>query len=160
MVVPLKDSVHQLVRYTDRLTLVAATADHLRAELADPEQLATLLQAQIPPGWPPGEYDADAQKVFLHSLIDGGDGSVGWYGWYALCREATYGSSMLIGTGGFLGPPDRDGQIELGYSVHPHWQNRGYATELVGELLSFAFGDTRVTSRLLASIASGRPSRL
>ena len=138
--------MREMIRHTERLTLVAATADHLRAEIACAENLAILLGAHIPPGWPPGEYDADAQRVFLHSLAIGGDSCVGWYGWYAMCGDDGHGSPTLIGTGGFLGPPDHDGHVELGYSVHPHWQNRGYATELVRELLSFAFGDKRVTN--------------
>jgi hypothetical protein len=41
---------------TDRLELVATTFDHIRAEMEAPERLESLLNAQVEPSWPPGEY--------------------------------------------------------------------------------------------------------
>ena len=57
--------VTRLERTTERLLLVASTLDHLRAELASPAKLASLLNVEVPSDWPPGEYDRSAQEFFL-----------------------------------------------------------------------------------------------
>ena len=49
---------------TNRLDLTAATFDHIRAETESSERLAQLLETRVEPGWPPGEYDRDAQDFF------------------------------------------------------------------------------------------------
>ena len=138
-----------LRRFTNRLVLVAATVDHLRAELVSPEQLGILLKAKVPQGWPLGEYDEGAQRFFLERLTLGGSDVVGWYGWYALLHGGSQDAGPLIGSGGFLGPPNDAGEIEIGYSVHEDWRGHGYATEMVAELVRYAFEDARVR-RLIA----------
>ena len=137
-------SMLEIKRFTTRLVLVAATVDHLRAELVSPEQLGILLGTQVPQGWPPGEYDEGAQRYFLERLSQGGADVVGWYGWYVLLRRGSHEVGPLIASGGFLGPPNETREVEIGYSVHQDWQGNGYATELVGELVKYAFEDTRV----------------
>ncbi len=122
-----------------RLTLIAATLAHLDAELAGgPDALGALLGAAVPASWPPGEYDRNALEFFHERLTSGGPAVVGWYGWYALTHAGTP-SAVLVGAGGFFGPPDEAGMVELGYSVAPEHQRQGYATELVGCLVTHAW---------------------
>lgn len=128
----------------NRIELIAATFDHVCAELEAPERLAGLLNVQVEPGWPPGEYDQDAQKFFRDSLKEGGVSVVGWYGWYTVLRGSSSKPSVLIGAGGYIGPPGEDGIVEIGFSIMPEWQGLGYATEMVGMLIKNAFTDIRV----------------
>ena len=107
--------------FTNRLELVAANLDHVCAELEAPELLAALLNAQVEPGWPPGEYDRDAQMYFRDRLGENGSSVVGWYGWYAVRREKSDQPSVLIGAGGFIGPPDEEGEVEIGFSMYRFW---------------------------------------
>lgn len=124
---------------SDRLTLVASTATHLRTELEAPERLALLLDAAVSPEWPSGEYDRDAMEFFLSRFKEGGESAEGWYGWYALGSGGDFSRRTLIGAGGYFGPPAADGTVEVGYSVLPEWQRRGYASEIVGLLARHAF---------------------
>ena len=55
----------------------------------------------------------------------------------------------LVGWGGFKGPPDGDGAVEIGYAVAPSWQGRGIATVAVNELLREAWS-AREIRRVLA----------
>ena len=126
---------------TPRLTLIPATVAHARAELADRAAFARLLGAAVPDAWPP-ESAADALPLFLEWLEAAPD-RVGWFGWYALTR-ADLGAPVLVAGGGFLGPP-AGGAMQLGYSVLPEFQRQGYATEMVGELLGWAFSQPGVT---------------
>ncbi|MCD4846876.1 MAG: GNAT family N-acetyltransferase [Candidatus Aegiribacteria sp.] len=129
---------------TNRLELIAATLDHVCAELEAPERLASLLNAQVEPGWPPGEYDRDAQEFFRDRLKEGGVAVIGWYGWYAVRCGSPYQPSVLVGAGGYFGPPSEEGEVEIGFSVMPAWQGLGYATEIAETLIENAFTDIQV----------------
>jgi RimJ/RimL family protein N-acetyltransferase len=131
-------------RTTPRLDLVAATLDHVAAELESPDRLADLLDAEVEAGWPPGEYDRDAQVFFRDALAEGGDAAVGWFGWYAVRRGTPDRRAVVVGAGGFLGPPDDDGEVEIGFSVVSSWQGRGYAGEMAEALVGVALADRRV----------------
>ena len=51
----------------------------------------------------------------------------------------------MVGAGGYFGPPGDDGCVEIGYSVLPEWQRRGYASEIVDALVTRAFSVPDVT---------------
>lgn len=129
---------------TDRLELTAATLDHIHAEMESSEHLARLLRTQVEPGWPPGDYDRDAQEFFGCRLKEGGTSVVGWYVWYAVRREEENQPSILVGAGGYLGPPNEGGEVEIGFSMMPSVRGYGYATEMTRALVSNAFCDIRV----------------
>lgn len=126
---------------TDRLTLVPATLALARAELSDRGEFACLLGALVPGNWPP-ESAADALPMFL-SWLEASPDRVGWFGWYALASSGDAGPPTLVGGGGFLGPP-HDGAVQIGYSLLPEFQRRGYATEMVVGLVRWAFGQPGV----------------
>ncbi|WP_223271722.1 GNAT family N-acetyltransferase [Colwellia hornerae] len=99
--------------------------------------LAEKLNASVSSDWPSGEYDRDAMEFFLSCFEKGGELAEGWYGWYAI-NITVSGERTLVGSGGYFGPPDSNGIVEIGYSVLPSWQCRGYATEIVNMLISHA----------------------
>lgn len=133
---------------TSRLELVASDIQLLEAELESHQKLASMLNAQITNGWPPGEYDTFAIRYFRDCLYSNPE-VIGWYGWYALLRSAEDGQYILVGAGGFFGPPDEGGVLEIGYSVVPMYERCGIATEMVGALVRYAFMNNRV-KRIIA----------
>ena len=133
---------------TPRLDLVPATVELLDAELEAASSLASFLDAWVPDGWPPGEYDRRAIEFFRARLAEDPE-AVGWYGWYALLRAGHGHPRTLVGNGGFCGPPSPNGLLEIGYSVVPAFEGRGFATELVRALVSHAF-KTPGVSRVIA----------
>ena len=50
----------------------------------------------------------------------------------------------VVGSCGFMGPPDADGMVELAYGIDPSRRGRGYATEAAAALTEFALADARV----------------
>jgi [ribosomal protein S5]-alanine N-acetyltransferase len=50
----------------------------------------------------------------------------------------------VVGHGGFHGPPDENGMVEVAYSVDPAFRRRGYATAMLDELLRRTAADDRV----------------
>lgn len=63
---------------------------------------------------------------------------------------------VVVGHGGFHGPPDADGIVEVAYSVDPLHRRRGYAKAMLRALLERADADPSVT----AVRASIRPDNL
>jgi RimJ/RimL family protein N-acetyltransferase len=53
-------------------------------------------------------------------------------------------SSQVVGHGGFHGPPDGDGVVEVAYSVDPAFRRRGYAREILRRLLERVDADPAV----------------
>jgi RimJ/RimL family protein N-acetyltransferase len=53
---------------------------------------------------------------------------------------------VVVGHGGFHGPPDADGVVEVAYSVDPAYRRRGYARAILKGLLERADADPRVTA--------------
>lgn len=128
----------ELVVRTPRLDLVAATLAHIDAELQDHAALERLLGARVPDDWPPGEYDRAAQEFFRSTLFSGGPSHVGWLTWYAITRDQDGRRQTLVAGAGFLGPPS-NGAVEIGYSVVQAARGQGYAEEIVGALVDYAF---------------------
>jgi len=141
---------------TERLDVVCATLEHLSAELHAPEHLAGLLGAEVPMGWPPGQYDRDALEYFHGRLLEDGETNPGWYSWYAMTKTQP---ATVIAAGGYIGPPNAAGEVEIGFSVMPQWRRQGYAAELARALTARASADPRVRTIVAHAAPSNTGSR-
>ena len=144
---------------TARMRLVPSTPALVRAEIHDHAELARLLGARVPEGWPPGEA-ADALPWFLERLEEGGAEASGWYGYYGVVVdvEAEADAPVLVGGGGTVGPPDA-GAVEIGYSVMPEFHHRGYATEMMAAVIDRVSSDPRVQRITAETVADNAPSQ-
>jgi RimJ/RimL family protein N-acetyltransferase len=120
---------------TPRLELIPATLEIVAADLHRRDELPRLLRAHIAPGWPPPLFDVRAMKFLKQSLIDEPNPG-GWTAWYWILRS----SRLLVGMSGFKTKP-KQGRVELGYSLLPEFHRRGFATEVVGAMVNWAFAN-------------------
>jgi ribosomal-protein-alanine N-acetyltransferase len=98
---------------------------------------ARLLGLALPEDWP----QADLLDVLpLQASAAPAEEAFGV--WIIVERE----SDTVVGDIGFLGPPAADGTVEIGYSVIPGRQRRGYATEAGRGLLDWVLGQPQVRS--------------
>jgi RimJ/RimL family protein N-acetyltransferase len=64
-----------------------------------------------------------------------------------IARAAVGGDpEVVVGHGGFHGPPDADGVVEVAYSVDPAHRRRGYAKAILRSLLERADADPAVSA--------------
>ena len=70
---------------------------------------------------------------FVLSQLDASPQTAHWLPWAIVDLQ----TESLVGAAGFMGAPDDGGGCEIGYSVIPSFQRRGYATEAVGAILSW-----------------------
>lgn len=138
---------------TPRLDLVPAALAVLDAELTSRAELASVLGAEVPEDWPPGEYDLSAIRYFRDHLAADPD-AADWLSWYVMLRPVGSERPTLVAAAGFFGPPDARGSVEIGYSVVPAFSGQGFATEIVRALADHAFATGRVR-RIVAHTTAG-----
>jgi RimJ/RimL family protein N-acetyltransferase len=73
-----------------------------------------------------------------------------WAGYLCLDTE----SRAAVGNGGFKGPPSPDGMVEIGYSMFPTYEGKGYASALARALIDIAWGAPKVR-RVIAHTEPG-----
>jgi ribosomal-protein-alanine N-acetyltransferase len=106
------------------------------------DPLATLLNARVPANWPP-PLIPDALPVW-QAQLEKEPGAIGWLTWYWIACRWGGGEDEVVGGGGFKGPPDARGEVEIGYSVLSQFRGKGYAFEAVTALLEWAFAQPQV----------------
>ena len=91
-----------------RLTLVAATADLVAADLAGAAPFAEALGADVPDEWPPELFGGSVMRAVALQLAHPAE--QGWSVWYLL--DHTADSPVVIGMCQFKGRPDASGSVE------------------------------------------------
>jgi RimJ/RimL family protein N-acetyltransferase len=110
-------------------------------------QLQALIGVSIPVGWP------QFPEAFAPSA-DETPGDDPWPSYFFISRT----ENCLVGNGGFAGPPDSSGAVEIGYEIAPAFRNRGYATAAVREMLKYAFSTGEVRCVLAHTLAEPNAS--
>jgi RimJ/RimL family protein N-acetyltransferase len=141
---------------TPRLILIPSELPMARAELYDRPAFARLLDAQVPTNWPP-ESAADALPWFLERL-EADAANLGWLAWYALRTGGELEERTLIGGIGFKGRPTVEGTVDVGYSVLPQFHGQGYAGEMLGGILPWAFQCPEVVRVVADTMPTNTPS--
>jgi ribosomal-protein-alanine N-acetyltransferase len=122
---------------TERLDLVPATVQSIRAALRGPARLAEALGVHVPDTWPP-EYLDDVALEYTLAHLEDAPSQLGWWLYFVLLREGKSGRT-LIGSVGYKGPPTPDGTVEVGYGIVSDHRRRGYASECTRGLVARAF---------------------
>ena len=141
---------------TERLELVPVTVELLQADLDGGAALGAALDAEVTASWPPDLYDESAIRWTIAKLTSSPPESHGFWGYYFVLR-ATGGRSVLVGVGGFKGPPE-NGRVELGYSIVAEHRRRGLAVEAVRGMLRHAFAHPAVTEVTAQTLPELTPS--
>lgn len=119
---------------TGRLSLVALDERLARLQKEDRKAFFEALGTKHEPSWPP-ELTGDQAASWTRT---GPGGEAGWHGWVFLMAMGPGQAVRAVGMGGFHGPPDEAGQVEIGYSMLPTFREQGLATEAVEALLGWA----------------------
>jgi len=115
---------------TERLEVVALTAETARAATEDRGELARILEAQVDPDWPLPDF-AEYLPVMARTLDR--DPDLMAYGGVMVLRS----TRIVVGEVGLHGAPV-DGIAEVGYSVVPSWRGRGLASEALRGLVEWS----------------------
>ena len=124
---------------TERLTLLALDREQLADCLEGPEALAERLGLAMCDDLV-SEAAREAIEVKLQRMALRPPEEYPWHTyWLMIARDAQVG----IGLAGFKGTPSSQGIAEVGYGTCEPYRNRGYMTEAVRALISWAFQQPR-----------------
>jgi RimJ/RimL family protein N-acetyltransferase len=116
--------------------LVDGNLELLSAALAGASALEALLAVSVADGW---EGFPEALPVLRASYAEHPQG----YPWGSLFFVEPE-ARVLVGLGGFKGPPTSGGVVEIGYAIAPAFQRQGLATDAVAQMVRRAFEDAIV----------------
>src|SRR5215471_5373763 len=106
-----------LILDTARLQLVLNSTESMLARI---EALSPADRAQVSPEWL-ARMRISAPTPWTHG--------------FTVMERA---SNTAVGTGGFKGPPDADGVVEIAYGIDETHRRRGYAKEVAAALVDYA----------------------
>jgi RimJ/RimL family protein N-acetyltransferase len=120
---------------------------HIRFVQLTPDALAALIAGDLPAasaasGVALTEYLVSESWLWRLRLdqINADPASADWIARAAVAEP----DGVVVGHGGFHGPPDADGTVEVAYSVDPGHRRRGYAKAMLTALLARADADPSV----------------
>jgi len=122
---------------TIRLQLIPFTLDLKKAAMNDRARLVEMLGVYVPEHWP-GRDLAEALPFFVENM-EKAPSEPAW-DWIAIHRS----DQAVIGGIGFMGEPDKDGVVEVGYDIVPEYRKQGYATEMARSLVAWALQETDI----------------
>src|ERR1700677_3250809 len=138
MLLPLRDDI-----VTSHLSLIAITPEMVKSEQANDHQLGKLIQSTIPPNWPPVDWEPHVFD-FILAQFEQHPGQIGWHRYVTFAPPN--GTRTLIGALGALSKPANLAECEIGYSILPPFEGRGFATEGTLALIDYLRGETQLTS--------------
>jgi ribosomal-protein-alanine N-acetyltransferase len=133
---------------TNHLQLLPIERIHVEALLCNKSELAAILHVAVPNSWPhfPEAFSLPANE----SKSDPTD----WRGYFFIHPR----EGVLVGNGGFKGPPDASGTVEIGYEIATEYWNRGFATEATQGMIDYAFAHEEVRAVIAHTLAETNAS--
>lgn len=124
---------------TLRLTLIPLDVPACEALSTGVDELSRYLNIHIP-AVSDSEFGIETTYQYVYDKIkDNPEDSVWWAYLFVANQDHT-----LVGSGGYKGPPDEQGMVEIGYQIYEPYRGRGFATEAAQGLIDRAFEDSTV----------------
>ena len=122
----------KLILSTPRLTLINCDEAILRKILEGDSALAAYLNITVTEKW--NEFGTPSFQFSLDRLKEDAT-SVQWWTYLIILKT----ENLLVGDGGYKGPPDDHGVVEIGYEIGESFRKNGYAREATKALIDHAF---------------------
>ena len=135
---------------TENLQLIPCGPSHLATVLEDKKGLEPLLGVSVPDDWP--VFPGAIPHIYEKPRSD--PSAVGWWS-YLFVHTA---DRTLAGDGGFKGRPDKSNEVGVGYALVPEYRGRGLATEVVRDLVGWAFSHPEVAAVKAETLPDGHAS--
>lgn len=124
--------------YTKRLILIQISYKMAQVVLHGDRKEIEGLGFKTNGKWP-REDTLDILHLVQDKLKDN-DNNIGYYIWMIVKKD----DMSIIGDAGFKGEPDENGEIEIGYGLIEEERRKGYGSEAVTKLISWAFSQNGV----------------
>ena len=136
---------------TDQLRIINCDLPMIETLLRSDAELALYLVIDVPSGWT--EFGAPIFQYTLARLKEF-PSDAQWWTWLPVLRS----ENELVGSCGFKGKPNANGEVELGYEIAASRRKLGLGTEAALALRDFAFGHPEVKKVIAHTLAENNPS--
>lgn len=139
---------------TRRLRIVPLSARQLAAWTGDIAQLERGLGCV---------YQAEPMTGVFHEIVlsqlaavQKADENALWHTFWLLIRRADH---MVVGSADFKGPPNAQGEVELGYGLGEKFEHNGYMTEATRAMCAWALAQAGAEAVLAETERDNLPSQ-
>lgn len=127
---------------TERLILLALTYEQLTKYIKCDNSLEEELNLTFSNRIISNELLEAFEKIILPNVADSSKNYLFSTLWTAISRE----ENKMVGDICIVGEPNAKGEIEIGYGTYTEFQNKGYMTEIVSGIISWAKKQPKVKS--------------
>lgn len=129
---------------TDRLYIIPLSKTQLQLYILNDNSLETELQLNNIPRVINERVAFVINTKILPALSDNSKDFMYYTFWNIIDKKL----NVMVGDLCFKGEPNEKGEIELGYGTYNNFENKGYMTEAVNEIINWAFKQPHVKSIL------------
>jgi ribosomal-protein-alanine N-acetyltransferase len=134
---------------TSRLTLLPCTLAHVEALIVGPQVFEQAFGLRVIDGY----LEFPEALTFTREQLQAGAPPEWWSHLFIHTAD-----KALIGLGGYVGVPDPNGQVEIGYGIAPAYRGQGYATEAAQAMITNAFAHDSVQTVIAHTLAEQNAS--
>ena len=149
-----KKSIRVFELETLRLRIVALDYDHFKMHLDNNGALQRILKVSVTQEKVEDWFE-EVMREPLSSMAKDLENQYWYSNWQIIQKEI----NTVIGGICFKGPPDSSGKVEIGYGIEKHYQNQGYGTEAIREVVKWALGQERIQAVTAETDKSNIPSQ-
>ncbi len=142
---------------TNRITIVALTENQLEKYLIMENVLENELRLTIVPI--PRTINDRVKNAITSKLLPAIKKTPDKYLFYTFWTIIDKVQNCMVGDLCFKGPPNENGEIEIGYGTYPAFQGKGYMTEAVNQMAQWAFRQENVKSIIAQTDPSNSASQ-
>ena len=139
---------------TLRLRIIALDYEHFKMHLENNGALQRILKVAVTQE-KVGDWFEEIMRVPLSRMAKDLENQYWYSNWQIVQKEI----NTVIGGICFKGPPDSFGKVEIGYGVEKQYQNRGYATEAIQAVITWAFGQDKMKTVMAETDRDNIPSQ-
>jgi len=137
---------------TARLRLIALDLENFRMSLNDPRKVEENLGLESTNQVLDGPL-REAVGQMLDGVAEDKENNL----WHTLWRIVAKDKNRIVGGLDFKGPPDDNGEVQVGYGVQPAHRGKGYMAEALQEAVRWALSHPQV-SAVLAETEGTNPA--
>jgi [ribosomal protein S5]-alanine N-acetyltransferase len=122
---------------TERLKIINFTVEMMEAFLKGNHEVEKITPYKVAP-----EYPLDVYKQFFDYKINRFRNFPSENDWEGIIIHKE--DNIIMGDMGFKGGPNEEGIIDIGYSIVPRYQGKGYATEMGKAMVDWGLSHSNV----------------
>ena len=138
---------------TKKLKLIPLDVLNLRYSIEDRRKMESNLGVKIS-DTELEEPVKEAMRTSLKMVLENKKDYLWFTSWEIILKK----ENRIIGGLCFKGSPDEKGRVEIGYGMQEEYRCKGYATETVKELITWAFSFNNVTEIIAETEKDNLPS--